>query len=200
MITLEKEINISRLYEEKGDLYCRLGEYNEAIKDYKEAIKFGDKLDIVDFGGEFYSTTGSYDDVDCASEWGVNGEMPYIKIGDAYCELKEYDNAIAYYEEVTSLYDYLLDPESCADEDSYFINQFSHRDTFVMKDEYYVKNGDAYYQLGEYQEAIDNYTKAIALNENNHEYYDKREAANYRLGRYEEAKKDHEQSLLILGI
>ena len=97
MITLEKEISISRLYEEKGDLYCRLGEYNEAIKDYKEAIKFGDKLDIVDFGGAFYSTTGSYDDVDCASEWGVNGEMPYIKIGDAYCELKEYDNAIAYY-------------------------------------------------------------------------------------------------------
>ena len=190
MITLEKEINISRLYEEKGDLYCRLGEYNEAIKDYKEAIKFGDKLDIVDFGGEFYSTTGSYDDVDCASEWGVNGEMPYIKIGDAYCELKEYDNAIAYYEEVTSLYDYLLDPESCADEYSYFINPFSHRDTFVIKDEYYVKNG----------EAIDNYTKAIELNENNHEYYDKREAANYRLGRYEEAKKDHEQSLLILGI
>ena len=200
MITLEKEINISTVCEEKGDLYYRLGEYNEAINSYKEAIKFGDKLDIVDFGGEFYSATGSCDDVYCASEWGVNGEIPYIKIGDAYCELKEYDNAIAYYEEVTSLYDCLLDPESCADEDSYFINPFSHRDTFVIKDEYYVKNGDAYYQLGEYEEAIENYTKAIELNENNHEYYDKREAANYRLGRYEEAKKDHEQSLLILGI
>ena len=193
MIIIEKEINISRLYEEKGDLYYRLGEYNEAIKDYKEAIKFGDKLEIEESTGDFYCCGRPYDDIDSATEWRVIGEIPYIKIGDAYCKLGEYDEAIAYYEEVTSLYDDLLDPESS------YVGQFSSMDTLDIKDEYYVKKGDAHYQLGEYEEAIYDYTKAIELNEYKYQYYDKREAANYRLGRYEEAKKDHVKSILVLS-
>ena len=83
-------------------------------------------------------------------------------------------------------------------EDSYFINQFSHRDTFNIKDEYYEKKGYAHYKLGEYEEAIDDYTKAIELNVDKYRYYDKRGAANYRLEKYKEAANDYARAISIL--
>lgn len=186
----------SILYEERGDLYYQLEEYEKAIEDYNEAIKFGDKLDICKSSGEFYSATETYDDVDCGLEWGVKGETPYIKIGDVYCKLEEYEKAIGYYEEVTSLYDHLLDPETYMDEGEQY--SFSHRDTFNIKDEYYEKKGYAHYKLGEYEEAIDDYTKAIELNVDKYRYYDKRGAANYRLEKYKEAANDYARAISIL--
>ena len=140
----------STLYEERGDLYYQLEEYEKAIEDYNEAIKFGDKLDICESHGGFYSTTGTYDNIECSSVWGVKGEIPYIKIADTYCKLKEYEKALGYYEEVTNLYDYLLYPENYMDEDSSHNNRYSPRDTFDIKDEYYEKKGYANYKLGEY--------------------------------------------------
>ena len=94
----------------------------------------------------------------------------YIKLGDEYFHIGQYEAAINYYKEGLHI---KADPES------------------------YYKLGLTYYQLGEYPAATVNFSQAIQLNFHDHKVYHKRGLAHYQLGNYPEAIADYTQAIRI---
>ncbi|CAF5216857.1 unnamed protein product, partial [Rotaria magnacalcarata] len=60
-----------------------------------------------------------------------------------------------------------------------------------------ISKGNTAYSSGEIDEAIDLYTRALAIDENNHILYSNRSAAYAKLENYENAIKDAEQCIKI---
>ncbi len=94
----------------------------------------------------------------------------YIKLGDEYFHIGEYEAAINYYKEGLHLK---------ADAESYY------------------KLGLTYYQLGEYPSATVHFSQAIELNFHDDKVYHKRGLAHYQLGNYPEAIADYTQAIRI---
>lgn len=94
----------------------------------------------------------------------------YIKLGDDYFHIGEYEAAITHYKEGLQI---KADGESC------------------------YKLGLTYYQLGEYAAATANFSQAIQLNFHDSKVYHKRGLAHYQLGNYPEAIEDYTQAIRI---
>ena len=62
--------------------------------------------------------------------------------------------------------------------------------TAVSKADAAKQRGNEHFALKEYENALVEYSNAIALNSDDHTYYSNRSACLFRLGRYEEAVSD----------
>jgi len=159
-----------------GMMYARLGEHNEAILNFTEAIGLDPNFAVAYYNrGLAYFNKGDYDraiaDFDQAIRLDPKFERAHVERGRIYYNRGNYDRAIAYYNEAIG-----LDPN--------------------FADAYYNR-GLAYFNKGDYDRAIADYTQAIRLNPNYADAYNNRGSAYFMKGDYDRAIADYEAALRI---
>jgi Flp pilus assembly protein TadD len=157
---IELDPKYTYAYNNRGDAYDDLGEYQKAIVDYNKAIELDPKYTYAyNNRGIAYYHLGEYqkaiDDYSKAIELYNNRGIAYRNLGEYQKAIDDYNKAIK------------LDPKY----------------TYA-----YNNRGIAYYHLGEYQKAIDDYSKAIELDPKYTNAYNNREIAYKKLGEYQNAK------------
>lgn len=166
-----------------GDIYAKKSEYNKALEYYDKALEIDSNYEYcigvkkiacaaihIQRGTEHYNNgklneaLGEYNK---ALEYDRNNKNILKDMGKIYLELKDYANALKYYNKSAKL-----------GEDS----------------EIYIKIGDIYFGLGDYSNAIVNYSEAIKLEDNRFEYYVKRGEAFEKLRNNIEAERDFKKA------
>ena len=137
--------DIAIAYNNRGNAYSYLGNYEQAIADYDQAIQL-DENDAFSYNGRgnVYNILGEYEqaiaDYDRAIQLDNNYAFAYNNRGNAYRSLGNYEQAIADYDRAIQL-------------DNNYAFAYNGR-------------GNAYSDLGEYEQAIADYDRAIQLDNN----------------------------------
>jgi len=163
-------------YAERGKACLEKGQYDEAIIDFTEAIKFNPKDDISYANrGEAYRMKGQYDEaiIDFTEAIKLDPEYTwaYNSRGEAYQEKGQYDEAIRDFTEAIR-----LDPED---------------------DIAYANRGKAYLEKNQYDEAIRNFTEAIRLDPEYAFAYTWRGEAYRKKCQYDEAIRDFIEAIRL---
>ena len=169
------------ILQERAYAYNEMGEYEQAIADYTEAIRIDpDDAYAYHERGYAYDKMGEYEkaiaDFTEAIRIDPEYDRAYHERGDAYKGLGEYEKAIAYYTEAIR-----IDPD---DTYAYHGRGYTYR-----------KRGYAYRQMGEYELAIADYTEAIRLDPEYATAYNNRGYAYRHMGEYELAIADWERAI-----
>ncbi len=148
-------------YNNMGNAYDELKEYQKAINAYQKAIEIKPDYDIAYYNmGNAYNKLKEYQKAINVYQKAIEikpNDMAYYNMGVVYKELKEYQKAINAYQKAI---------EIKPDYDGAYNNM-----------------GNAYGELGEYQKAINAYKKAIEIKPDEHNAY-------YNMGNtYRELKK-----------
>jgi tetratricopeptide (TPR) repeat protein len=143
----------------RGEGYYRLKEYKNAVKDYSRAISLNPAFyDAYRQRGLAKYNQAEYaealNDFNAAIKISPKVSPTYKYLGDAYLELKEYKNAIAGYDASLAVAR---------------ANKVSLVDSFLA--ELYNGRGEAYYNSGNFQSALDNFGSAVKSNRNSGELY-----------------------------
>ncbi|MEC9309131.1 MAG: tetratricopeptide repeat protein, partial [Chloroflexota bacterium] len=131
--------------------------------------------------------------------------MTYFNRGNAFYDLREYQQAIDNYNQAIT-----LDPDysdayknrgatySVLQEYGQAIDNYNHAISFDSSDPMtYFNRGNAFYDLREYQQAIDNYNQVISIDPTNMDAYYSRGRAYDELGEHETAIADYDRTTPI---
>ncbi|MDR2904920.1 MAG: tetratricopeptide repeat protein [Helicobacteraceae bacterium] len=168
--------NNSIAYYNRGIAYIKLRNYDQAVKDYTQAIALDPKDD-----------------------------QAYHNRGGAYCKLGNYDQAIADFTKAIELNPkyasaYFNRGVTYDKQQNYnqAITDFTKAIELAPKDAtYYNNRGNVYYELQNYDQAISDYTKAIELDPKFVMAYSNRGVAYKKLQNYDQAIKDCTQAIKI---
>ena len=157
-----------------------LGNYKEAIADYKEALIFEDKM---------------------------RSAITHLNIGIAYKEIEEFEKALFHFNKAISIKPhegfYYQDRGSLYFELEKWDEALKDFETAKSKylkkkekiDEYFYNDlGYVYFKLGSYDLAIDNYEKAIDINPKEGMFYTDKGDALYELGKEDQACSNYIKS------
>lgn len=91
-----------------GFVYYKLGDYDQAVTHYKEALEIAPKFPMAHHGlGQVYMAMGRYEDAVASMEKAVenapNEARLYIDLGKAYKKLHEYNQAYEIFKKAASL-------------------------------------------------------------------------------------------------
>jgi tetratricopeptide (TPR) repeat protein len=186
----------SRVLDNRGDAYYRLGNYAKAIEDCTEALKLNDKWigdfrsRVLDNRGDAYSELGNYAKVieDCTEALKLNDKW----IGDFRSQVLN-DRNCAYYR----LGNYAKAIEDCTEAlklNDKWIGDFS---SLVLDN-----RGNAYSELGNYAKVIEDCTEALKLNDKwigdfRSQILTNRGNAYSHLGNYAKAIEDYTEALKL---
>ena len=171
---IEEEPDNASYWNNRGNTFYNLKEYEKAIEDYNKAIELEpSNAFYYNKRGNVYYHFKEYEkaieDYNKAIELDPSNASYYNNRGNVYYRLKEYEKAIEDYKRAIE-----LNP-----------NYIS----------VYNSNGLAHSSLGEYKKAIDEFDKAIKLNPNNAFYYNNRGFAYGELEKYQEAIEDYDKAI-----
>ncbi len=161
-------------YNNRGNAYRNLKEYEKAIRDYDKAIELNPE-DAMAYNnrGVAYGNLKDYEqaisDYDKAIELNPEHATAYNNRGLAYGNLKDYEQAISDYNKAIE-----LNPEDATA---------------------YNNRGVAYGNLKDYEKAISDYNKAIELNPEYAHAYNNRGVAYYDLKEYGVAISDYNKAI-----
>jgi Flp pilus assembly protein TadD len=146
--------NDAKGYERRGNSYQELRRYQEALTDYDKAIELNPKSsDVYGKRGHIYGDLGKYQeaikDYDKWLKLDPETLWPYAFKGRAYMQLEQYEVAIQNWETYVELRLIVsadwIESEQAANS--------------------YTNIGLAYVELGQYQEAIDHFDRALAIDQ-----------------------------------
>ena len=168
-----KRYSIPAAYNNRGDSYLALGQYQRAIEDYDKTIELDrDYAKGYNNRGIAYGDLGKYqlalEDFDAYIKRNSNEPTAYFNRGNIFKILGNYRKAIDDYNKAIE-----LDPRKA--------DVFNNR-------------GNTFLKLNSYQKAIDDFTMAIRLNGNDDKAYLNRGIAYEGLGNYGEALADYRTS------
>ena len=203
--TIELDPDYVEAYNNRGVTYESLMECEKAIADYTKAIELDpESAGVYNNRGVASESQGEYEKaiVDYTKVIELDPEkfFGYYNRGLAYDALGEYESAIADYTKVLE-----LAPDNAIaynkregaiksqneKEKALAIEKYNNINDFAPVDvnDYYYR-GNFYEALGEYENAIADYTKAIELDLENASAYSNRGNAYKNLGKYQEAITD----------
>jgi tetratricopeptide (TPR) repeat protein len=192
----------SKIYfDEALEAYCYYkynndGEWSaeDAIYHLNFAIEFNhDNAQCWSLRGSLYFELKEYQKViyDCtkAIEINSNNTEDWYNRGDSYYVLKNYRKAID---------DYIKAINLNSNNDLYWndLTSFNHHNE-NCNSVYWNRRGNAYYNLKQYQEAVEDYSKAIELSPNNATYWSNRGDAYSKLNEYHKAIEDFSKAIQI---
>jgi tetratricopeptide (TPR) repeat protein len=163
-------------YNNRGNAYADLGQYQGAIENYNEAIRLQPYNAIAyNNRGNAYSGLGQYqraiEDFNEAIRLKPYLAEAYYNRGNAYADLGQQQRAIEDFNEAIR-----LKPDYA---------------------EAYYNRGNAYADLGQQQRAIEDFNEAIRLKPNDAAAYNSRGVAFAMLGKYQQAYEDFNKAILI---
>jgi tetratricopeptide (TPR) repeat protein len=164
--------NISHL--NQGDMYSKNGDYDKAITEYTQAIRFDPNNDVAYTNrGLAYLRAGNYDkalkDFNKVIRLVANDAGAYNNRGKTYLHKDDYDKAIKDFNKAI---------------------RFAHNDAGA-----YNNRGMAYLNKDDFNEALKDFDKAISLNPNSAYVYRNRGAVYVRKANYDKAIKDFTQAI-----
>jgi outer membrane protein assembly factor BamD (BamD/ComL family) len=201
---------LAQSFYEAGKRYYDRGDYNNALANYKESLKFSAYyknfiIEVLNKLGDSYCSKGHYDSAFANYSEALNysGDIKsknrsncYYKEGSVYYSKGDYDNAIKSYD--SAFKDY-VDASDCSSKTGLAI--------------IYNSRGITHYHKGNYDQAIIDFSEAISnytytknersrgysyqCNENNKVYLNNRGDAYYNKGDYDRAIKDYNSVLQI---
>jgi tetratricopeptide (TPR) repeat protein len=165
-------------FNNRGDVYYALEQYDKAIEDYSKAIELNpENADYFNNRGNVYYNLGHYNeaikDYCKAIELNHKYANAFYNRGNVYYALEQFDKAIE---------DYCKAIELNPDDADYFNNK-----------------GLAFYNLGQHNEAIKNYSKAIKLNQEYANAFYNRGLANRDMNKNKNASTDFNRYLKLGG-
>ena len=164
----------SLIYKHRASTYCDLGRYDEALKDYTESIRLGEK-----------------------------SVEPYLNRGIVYCVLCDYDKAEAdfeYYIKAGGKNTYVYKGLSILNinRDNYE-KSLEYADNLVKLSpksaESYYTRGGSYFYLENYKKALEDFDEAIKLNKKFSSAYSGRSITHQKLGNIKNAIADSEKAI-----
>ena len=194
-INLYPDLDI--FYYLKGQYFYKLKEYKKAIENFENCNEYKDKYIL----GMSYFYLGNYEKtienlnsfieeekikslllsdkklLDEAIKMYPNEEIYYYLKGKYYYNLKDYSNAILYFNKAIQN----KSDEFDKNEDSYFCDDYNnYEDVFYDSDlrEYYYKRGLCHFHIKNYKLAIEDFTSSINLLQkyiNSKEFYEEAE-------------------------
>ncbi len=175
----QPDLELARVWLNKGVALDDLGKYDEAIEAYDEAIRLNPNYAKAWFNkGLSLDDLGKYDEAAKAYDEAIrldpnNATKPWFNKGLALDELGEYDEAVKAYDEAIR-----LDPNNAA--------------------KAWFTKGLALDELGEYDEAVKAYDEAIKIDPNNatKAWFNKGLALD-ELGEYDEAVKAYDEAIRL---
>ncbi len=195
-------------FNNRGNAYKLIGQYEKAIEDFNKAIETDPELELAYFNrGTVYEHLGEYNEAiaDFTNALNIQPDfaMGYVDRGAIYCRIGEYDKA---YNDLTSALQ--LKPDLgeayynlgvlCFNLKNYE-RALKHYDRALGIDPYlavaYVSKGDIYFIYGDFGKAIDYYTKAIKIDPKNLDAYYNRAVTFTRVGDLEQALSDYNSVL-----
>jgi len=164
------------IHNNRGLLYDRIGDYDQAIAEYNQAIKIDPyTLEAYFNRGVIYEIQGDYDgalaDYNQALQINPNYAIAYSNRGNVYTKKGNYDQAIAEYNQAIK-----IDPN------------------YAMA---YSNRGAIYGTQGDYDQAIAEYNQAIKIDPNCAIAYSNRGIAYSKKGNYDHAIADCNQAIKI---
>ncbi|WP_293347462.1 MULTISPECIES: serine protease [unclassified Microcoleus] len=197
-------------YVNRGSLYGGKGDYDNALKDYNEAIKLDPKNAIAYSNrGDVYYNKGDYDNAlkvyTEAIKLDPKYAIAYSNRGNLYREKGDYDNALKDFNEAIK-----LDPK-------YAIAYSNRGNIYSDKGDYdnalkdfneaikldpkladaYYNRGNVYYGKGDKDNALKDYTEAIKLDPKNAFAYGNRGAVYGDKGDKDNALKDYNEAIKL---
>jgi Tfp pilus assembly protein PilF len=168
-----KRYSIPAAYNNRGDAYLALGQYQRAIEDYDKTIELDrDFAKAYNNRGLAYGDLGKYqlalEDFDASIRKNSNEPIAYFNRGNVFKALGDYQKAIEDYSKAIE-----LNPR---------------------KADVYNNRGTTFLRLKNYQRAIKDFDSAIRLNRNYDMAYLNRGIAYEGLGNFEEALVDYRTS------
>jgi len=188
------------IYFSRGFAYYNNGDYDRAIENYNIAVKIKPKSYVLCARGDAYKDKGDYDkaieDFNQAIRLDSNYAKAYNDRGLAYYAKGDYDKAITNYNQVIK-----LNPNDTSvyyQVNLVFIASISQAIKLNPNDTsaYYLR-GEAYYDIGDYDNAIADYSQAIKLKPNYANTYYNRGSAYYDKGDYDKAIADFSQVIKL---
>lgn len=174
---LSKEANYSMAYSGKGDVYFSLKEYNKALREYDRALQISRK--------NYKALSGKIN-----SLIDIKKYEEAIKIGKQYLRNNDVKDIDVLYS-LISAYD--------AKKDYNGLLNFS--DELLKKDsnnyEGYLCSGWAYYNLNNYEKAVQFFNKSIVINHKEASSHNMRGWCYSSLKDYNKAKEDFEEALKL---
>ncbi len=170
--SFSKEL-VASLYNQRGNAYRHLKQYQQALRDYSQAIALNPKVAVYygNRGNAYRGLHKDYEEVVAGREPpdSIDADL-YHRRGDAYRRLVEdYEQAIADYSQAIT-----LEPTASG----------------------YHNRGIAHYMLERYEQAIADYSQAITLEPSAGLYHD-RGHAHMALEQYEQAIADYSQAITL---
>ncbi len=161
-------------YTVRGDVYKRLGKYQQSVADYSSAIGLKPSAILYFARGGSYSNLNNHqaaiDDFTKAISLNPEFYAAYGNRGSAYFSLGKYESAIADFTKLIQ-----SDPSNAA--------------------KTYVERGRAYDKLNKDQEAINDYTKAISLDPKYDWAFNNRGVVYEKSNKYEQAIADYSKAI-----
>ncbi len=160
--------NLPVLFNNRGVCKYKLEIYSDAIEDYEKALKFdADYVPAYFNKGNCHLAIAEYDDAlvayDKTLELQSNYKKVYVNRSKVYFHLEDYTACINDIEQALSL-------------------------GVKDRDKRYLEMGNAYFELGKYEEAIQNYTKALEYQSEFYKAIVYRGQCYLRLNKFKEAE------------
>ncbi len=193
-------------YQERGSIYDWLGEYERAINDYDNSLRYSPNNVAIYVNRGVVK--GKQNDLDAAIEnfsqaMSLDPQVldAYLNRAYAYILKEEYENAEKDLEQA-----FLLNPQSAqiyANKGLMFVNQGKYQEAvenytksleLEYSDKIIYNRAISYFNLKEYEKALDDFNKFLARNTNYSEVYYYRGMTNYSLGNKNQSCKDLETS------
>ncbi|PHV63746.1 tetratricopeptide repeat protein [Cyanobacterium aponinum AL20118] len=174
--------DIVTLYQVRGDAYFLIDDYQQAIRDYTNALQY-QQLALTYF----------------------NRGRAYYFLDQNQKALQDFDNAIAlnnsdpdYYYFRGSIY-YLLDNPQKAIADLNIAMKSNDSNTIVYHNKEYVYyyRGSSYFEIEQYEKALADLNQAISMEQSDPRFFYLRALANWALNKNQNALKDAQTALNI---
>jgi len=176
-------------YNNRGLAYADLGQKERAIQEFNKAIEMNPRLSQAYYNRGFaYYLLKQYErailDFNKAIELNPKYAMAYNNRGLAYNQLKQYKKAVQDFSSAIQICTNLTQYKQSIQSTNYSAERINYQML-------YARRGGAYYNLGQYEQAVQDYSKAIEIDPNWIMHYRRRAEAYKALKRYDKAIQDY---------
>jgi tetratricopeptide (TPR) repeat protein len=207
---LPKAPNAPSLHHNLGVAYCELDRYQDAIDEYKQAVRIKpDYAEVYDNLGDVYGKLGRQQEAIESYKQAIrikpNLAGTHYNLGNAYNSIGRYQDAVESYKQAIRIKPDLTQAHynlgvaySSLGRSQEAVE--SYKQAIRIKPDYaeaHYNLGVNYYKLERYQEAIDEYKQTIRIKPDYDKAYINLGVTYYKLGRYQDAVEAYKQAIRI---